>query len=252
MVKILYGKTNISDVLNKSKGIICCEYNRAHILKGVFGLARLPHVLPNKPYVDYNVLRKLPNSLKDKIDRIRHQIGSRKVILYQGIFLKERRLDEFCEAINELTDYVLLILAKESPELNEFKSKYKSDKIIFIPFINSPFHLCITRMARIGILTYMPKVGNIFQVANVLYCAPNKTFEYGKFSIPMIANDLPALRTVFDKYNAGICVNTPYDKDEIKKAIRTIDSNYEVYAQGAKSYYDSVDMLNLTKDAFEK
>ena len=250
LLKVLYGRINVSQILNTAKAVICCEYNRAHILKGMCDLKKLPYVLPNKPFVDESLFEFIPDNVKNIVDYIKKKAGCKKILLYQGVFIKERRLDEFCEAVNELSDYVFVIMTKDSVSLREFKNKYMNDRILFVPFVNPPYHLCITRLASIGILTYVPMPNDIYQVTNVLYCAPNKIFEYGMFSIPLIANDLPALQAVFNNYHAGECVDLPFSKDEIKKAILTISSKYDIYSQGSRRYYDSVNVVEIVKRIF--
>ena len=48
--KLLNPFSSFEDNLKKSKKIICCEYNRAHITKAIYNLEKLPYILPNKPY----------------------------------------------------------------------------------------------------------------------------------------------------------------------------------------------------------
>lgn len=79
---------------------------------------------------------------------------------------------------------------------------------------------------------------------NVLYCAPNKLYEYSKFGIPMVANDLPALNIAFYQNKAGVCLRSLSAK-EISEAILKIDSDYERYSQSSYQLYNSIDMVDL-------
>ena len=93
---------NYVKTLHKAEKIVHCEYNRAQISKGLYDLDNLPYILPNKPYINETVLGELPVEVKNLIDDIKIKIKGKKVVLYQGIFRsKERRLQEFCQAIKE-------------------------------------------------------------------------------------------------------------------------------------------------------
>ena len=48
--KLLNPFSSFEANLKKSKRVICCEYNRAHITKAIYNLDKLPYILPNKPY----------------------------------------------------------------------------------------------------------------------------------------------------------------------------------------------------------
>ena len=117
--------------------VVCCEYNRAQITKGVFQLERLPNILPNKPYFDDEKLKNVPDDIKLIVEDVSNKVRGKKVILYQGVFLsKERRLEEFCQALQNLPDdYAFLAMGKSTPMYENLKSKYSSDKIIFVSFI---------------------------------------------------------------------------------------------------------------------
>ena len=81
-----------------------------------------------------------------------------------------------------------------------YKYKKLNENLNHVDFIPAPYYLCITRLAIIGILTYNP------MLHNTAYCAPNKIFEYGAFSVPMIGNNIPGLN-ILKEHRAGILVN---------------------------------------------
>ena len=231
--------------VNKAKKVVCCEYNRAQIMKGIFSLERLPFVLPNKMYLPNETLASSP-----QIDEYLSLMQGKKVILYQGVFHgKERRLEEFCEAVQSLSDeYLLIAMGKGSAYYENLKKKYASEKILFIPFIKPPYHLLITKMASIGIMSYYPVPTTIYDVLNPLYCAPNKIFEYARYGVPMISNDIPGLSYIFNQYHCGRVVKDPITPSSIKQAIEDIYSNYDAYVKGALNYYKSVDVRQIVCD----
>lgn len=241
---------NFKQTINLGKAVIHCEYNRAHITKGLYKLDRVPYILPNKPYLEKDAFADIPNDVNTRISSLKERIGGKKVILYQGIFAsKQRRLEEFCEAVSEMGDeYTLLIMGRGNSDYEKLKSQYSSNIILFLPFIPSPYHLLVTQLAHIGVLSYFPTGRNYAEVINPIYCAPNKVFEYGMFGIPMISNDIPGLKNIYDKYNCGLCIDYPMNTVAIKKGIEYIFDNYDEMSRGAKLYNDSVNIQKTIRE----
>ncbi len=245
--RVLNPFLNLADTVRKSTKVVCCEYNRAQITKGIYSLEQMPYVLPNKMYVTKDELIDAPKDIQTLINPILSKIDGKKIILYQGVFLdKERRLEEFCEAIKEMSDdYILIAMGKGSSYYESLKEKYESEKILFIPFIRPPYHLLVTRVASIGVLSYFPDSANISTVINPLYCAPNKIFEYARYAIPMISNDIPGLYYIFMEYGCGEVVCQPMTTDRIKSTIEKIYIDYDKYSSSALRYYESVDIKKI-------
>lgn len=248
--KLLAPRLNLSNLFRKAYKVVSCEYNRAHITKGLFQLDTVPIILPNKMIFDEKKLENIPNDIKDTINTIKNSIAKKKMILYQGIFLdEERRLEEFCQAIDLLPeDYIFVAMGTGSEMYFNLKKKYESDRVLFIPFIRPPYHMLITKEAYIGVLTYFPRPYSINSVINPIYCAPNKIFEYAKYGIPMISNDIPALHYIFNEYSCGKCINYPMTPQSIASIIGDISQNYNQYSSGSHNYYESVNTLKIIKD----
>lgn len=249
--RILCLSYNAEKVFQNADKVVNCEYNRSQIMKGFLNLKRAPYVLPNKMLIDEESLLSAPEDVKRKVEEISRRIEGRKVILYQGIFLQgERRLDEFCDAVNAMgEEYVLILMGSDNqPGYRQLQQKYKDTNVLFVPFINPPYHLLVTRLAHVGILTYFPRPDNINTVINPLYCAPNKIFEYGKFGIPMIGNDIPGLHYPFNEYHCGVTVGYPMSPSLIMETLEKIFSDYDRYSKGAMDYYNSVDVNKIIED----
>jgi len=224
-----------SRVMQHAHKVVCCEYNRAHFTKAFFGLKELPTVIPNKPLLEIVPGDELPKNVR--LDT------SRRIILYQGILNRpERRLEELCEAVSHLpAEYAVAIMAPENDLKRELMRKYGSERVVFLPFIRPPLHLRVTREAFIGVLSYFPQPGDLRSCLNTLYCAPNKLYEYSRYGIPMLSNDIPAMREAFDKYGAGLCVQ-PYSPPRIAEAILKIAADYASFQAGASKLYSAVDV----------
>lgn len=243
--KLLSPFRDITHDISNAKKVICCEYNRALITKYLFNLKSCPTVLPNKPYEkeDISFLSTLPHDVLEILSKCKEK----KIILYQGGFHEERKLDDFAEAMGLLPEnYVLMLMGSNNSYFNQLKSKYENKRIYFLPFLPPPLHLEVTKQAYIGILSYIPRPYDIGMIINALYCAPNKIYEYSKFQIPMISNDVPALKEAFVTYHAGVCLEelTP---DIICKAVMEIESNYSSYTLGAKRLYNGINTESIVK-----
>ncbi|MBD5242445.1 MAG: glycosyltransferase family 4 protein [Barnesiella sp.] len=243
---------SMEDTLAKSYRVIHCEYNRAQISMGLYGIKQLPLVLPNKPLFPKDIFENIPDWIKDRLEKFDRKTDGKKIILYQGAFTgKERRLNEFCEAIDYLpNEYVFVAMGKETSYSKELQKGYANPNVIFEDYLPAPYHLLITQKANIGILTYFPLSKNFVDVINPIYCAPNKIFEYSYFGIPMIGNNIPGLKYPFKEYQCGEVVPIPLSAQQIASAIITINNDYSQYSVGAKKLYESVDIYSLMKSIF--
>lgn len=249
---LLYPFFDIKKVLHKAYKIVHCEYDRAQLSKWIYQLERMPYVLPNKPYEED--VDAMPDDIRGILDDLRGKTSNKCVLLYQGVIQpSDRRLEEFCEAIPELPDrYVLVIMGRKSQYAEYLRKKYPIERIIFVPFVRPPYHLLVTRMATIGILSYLPGRPTWQVVVNTVYCAPNKVFEYSKYSKPMIANDIPGLRYTFKQYGCGETVDYPLTAGKIVDAIFRIENSYEEYASNARRYYDDIQIPSIVRQIIEE
>lgn len=233
-------KLDAHEYASKALAVIEAEYNRAHITKAWWNLDRVPYVLPNRPYKSADIRKKSSITSRDDVAQLMEALKDKKIILYQGNISKERPLDKFIMAVEELGDeyaFVMMLNGKNPyPEL-------KTNNCYFVPFIAPPFHLEVTSNAYIGILSYVP-IKNSYSILNTLFCAPNKIWEYSKFGVPMISNDLPALTSQFHEKHIGITI-PELSIEKIKEAILEIDRDYTNYSKAAKEFYDSVDIKTI-------
>lgn len=238
--KIPFFKMDKEKIGNNALAIIVPEYNRAHIIKALWNLKNIPLVLPNKPCI-LNQIKK--NSfIEDKeAKKIIDKIGNKKIILYQGIISKERPLEMFIQAVDKYEgEYAFVIMSGGKNIYENIESK----NFYFIPFVAPPKHLQITSHAHIGILSYTPTNGTGYSPLNSLYCAPNKTFEYSMFGIPMLGNNIPGLKYLFGTQNNGICFENFSIKD-ICEAIDKIESNYTKYSINSLKYFNTCDYKKI-------
>lgn len=230
--KLPFFKMNKERIGNCAKAVVVPEYNRAHITKALWNLDKLPYILPNKPY--NNILISKESDVEDEqAKKILKNIGDRKIILYQGIIHPERPLDVFIDAVDEFSGEYAFVVMSGGKNLYEYK---KSKNYFFIPFISPPKHLQVTSHAHIGILSYIPTKSTGYSPLNSLYCAPNKTYEYALFGIPMLGNDIPGLKYLFDTKMCGRCFDD-FSVKSICKEINTIEDRYEYYERNSRRFY---------------
>jgi glycosyltransferase involved in cell wall biosynthesis len=240
-------KLDYKRLAKTAKVVVEAEYNRAHITKAWWELEILPSVFPNKPYNTIEIERNAPITSSEDIRTLMDNLCNKKIILYQGNISKERPLQEYIKAVGELgNEYAFLMMINGENPYPELKY----ENFYFIPFIKPPFHLEVTSRAYIGILSYTP-IKNDYSILNTLYCAPNKIWEYAKFGIPMIGNDLPALQEMFLRYQNGICLRN-LTKETIKETIQKINENYQAYEKESLQFFNSVDLREIVKSILEK
>ena len=133
-------------------------------------------------------------------------------------------------------------MGRHNKTLEEYKTL--DNQLIHIDFTPAPEHLVYTSKAYIGVLSYDP------YSLNNAFCAPNKTFEYSKFGIPLICNELPGLKSVIDTYKTGKAIDIN-NVESIKNAILEIDANYEFYSNNAKEYYKAVNCKEIIRNALK-
>lgn len=252
--KLVYPNFNMHDFLHQAKAVVHCEYNRAIITKGLYDLELMPYVLPNKPYFDESLLENIPSDIADRLDNIKDETKGKKIILYQGVFdSKERRLEEFCQAIELLPDeYVLMVMGAGGVYFQDLKRRYESKRVLFEDFIRPPYHLAVTKMSVLGVLTYNPLNTTMAGVINPLYCAPNKIFEFSRYGIPMISNDVPGLKFIFEGYHCGDIVSYPVTPEKVAEMILLIIDNEENMRIGAQKYYESIDFPSIVRNILKE
>lgn len=234
-VKMLKG------IVKKALAVTVCEETRGYIMQYWWKLEKLPFVFPNKPYNQITDKNHTPSIEETKA--VVNQIKDKKVILYQGIIQNTDELAEIAKALKTMkSNYTLLLMGIDKyNSVNEIKKIY--DNTIYISYIPAPYHLEITSYANIGITFYRG------DSLNKAFCAPNKIYEYTGFGIPILANEIPGLKNTVGAAGAAECVQM--SEQNIIKAIKKIENNYEEYSKNAKKFFSSTDNVKTMSELLE-
>ncbi len=228
----------LKERIKKAEKVIVPEYTRAAIVQACVGLDNLPAVIPNKPYDYEEKLTRLTNNPIDGMVERAHDEG-KKIIIYSGIFLRERKLEPFIESVRKLKDkYIMVLIGRKSEYLEELLSRYP--EVQYLGFYDPPAHLSVIEKADVGILTYVADCGSI----NPVFCAPNKIWEYAKYGMPMLCNDIPGLKYTVEYNHFGYCCDIN-SIDSICGALERIFDEYVQLSRNAKDYYATVDMEDI-------
>lgn len=226
------------------KRVVVPEINRAYIQKAWWDLPVTPAVLPNKPAIetlpDYDASEEpayvpMLRALREK---------GKRVVLYQGCFTPDRDLESYCKAVEALGDeYVFCLMGQRNEYQDRLCDLYPCTS--HIGAYPPPMHLYAGLYASVGILPYRSNPDRIAHLSplNSLYCAPNKIWEYALVGLPMVANDLPGLRTAIEGNGLGL-VAREGDVESIAEALEKTVESGEVFSKNSKEFYRGFDFAN--------
>ena len=218
----------LGPIARRALKIIVPEECRAAIARVWFKLPQTPTVVPNRPHVA------LFNAATKEGSEKQHcgSVQTSKTILYQGhIDQKERDLRAVARAVARLdVEWKLDLIGRDYGSLESLKEI--CPRVRYHGFFEAPSHLTVTATGYIGIVAYN------YTSLNNIFCAPNKVWEYSYFGLPLLCNDVPALRRVIDVFGCGICVDFD-DEYALEEAIRRIDSDYQRYSNNSYVFFNS-------------
>ncbi len=164
----------------------------------------IANIYSKKYNVDIKVIKNLPNKAIKSYIKSKSDLGldeNQKYIILQGAGINiDRGAEELVLAMKNVSDAKLLIVGSGDvlPLLKKMVIKEKiDDKITFIPKQNFESLRAYTAICEIGIT--LDKNTNL----NYKFSLPNKLFDYIQSGIPVLASDLPEIKSVIEKYDIG-------------------------------------------------
>lgn len=235
----------LADYARKAWKVVVCEKNRAYIHKAMWGLEKLPIVLPNKPY-DLTT-KQITQEMLKPIDIMQKE--ERKIVLYLGGLWADRDLRPFASAIRNINDYVFYIVGyatdvESKSQLDDLVNNYDA---IYLGNFKAPKHLEFVKKAYMGLLSYKTVPGKVIDSINALYCAPNKIYEYAAYGKPMIGNDILGLKEPFNEYNIGRCCDEN-SSESVKACIKEIENNYDVMSENCKKFFNDTNLDEIVEE----
>lgn len=222
--------------------VITPNAERGAIFRSWYKLKSSPFTLPNKAL--YHPRERNLFIEDEKVRELIASLSTKKILLYQGGIVAQRDVRKIAEAVKLLREEWVLVLMG-----NTDNSTYLDDLIrdfpdtIYISRISAPKHLQVTSWARIGIVSYT------YDDLNHVFCAPNKTWEYTGFGIPLLGNNIPGIVTDLQKFHSGEAVDLDNSiAFDIANKIRLIDEKYKEYSVGANLFYESSNFEDIVNN----
>ncbi|MCC6600978.1 MAG: glycosyltransferase [Crocinitomicaceae bacterium] len=205
-------------------------------LKNVFTVNRsIASIYSEKYNVPVKVMRNIPifNSLIHVKSREELGLpGDKKIIILQGAYIDpDRGGMEAVEAMQFLENVLLLIVGSGRDMENLKRKRIElglEDKIRIFPRMPYEELRHYTTNADLGLSLDKPVH------LNYTYSLPNKLFDYIHAGIPVLASDLPELRTVILERNVG-AVLSKVTPEDLAEAVRSMleSGDYAVWKRNA-------------------
>lgn len=211
-------------IIRKVDLVICASDERAQLMVDHYNLKREPLVVRNISQLSINIE---DNSLCSvyKLDDFFSKPGT--TVVYAGVVTKSRRIDELVHAVSKLASTCKLLIIGKGDFLDELKIlASKNDNLVYAFTGAIPYK-------KLGFLLSKCDIGFIYYPVNTLnniYCASNKVYEYASVGLPMISNENPTIKKIFDSEKIGISTN------DFVNGIRTIANNITDYREQCEIY----------------
>lgn len=221
----------------KADFVIVPDENRAWIAYLLAGLKRKPFVLPNIPvFPDF-----INTEDQGELTELRNAVPDAKLVLYQGfIDYGSRCIRELLMAFTYLDDYFRLIIMPSSQLSKGLMQRLSGDidnlklkeRVSVINTVKAPYHLLTVKQADLGIGLYRATS------LNQVYAAPNRFFEFTRFSIPVVLPDFPYFNHLSERYQFAVSTANPDNPREIAETIKRVLSpeNYRIARMNSERF----------------
>jgi glycosyltransferase involved in cell wall biosynthesis len=177
---------------------------------------------------DVAVVRNCPERWDPPVprpDRLRESLGipaTTSVVLYQGLLMADRGIEQAMEAILDVPDATLVLMGfgnqnGSQTDLEAYRATAARPpylgRVMIAPAVPPQELLEWTASADISIMLFQPTSENHDQVT------PQKLWESMAAGTPVLASDLPGLRTVVSETGCGRLVD-PTDPARVGQALR--------------------------------
>lgn len=212
-------------LVHRADLVITVNGLRARFVEAEYRLKRAPLVLHNyPPYRESG-----PN---DRLRKLVEQAGINpsRIVLYIGAILPERQLELLVEAVHLLNDGLVIVIQGFSPfpsYLEQLKSlvreKSLGGRVLFHEAVPPSEVHGYMASADVGIVTYRD------DCINTRLCEPTKLYAYLMAGVPVVASDLPGMRSAFKGRPVGVLVKAT--AESIARGIEEVLHNEQQYSE---------------------
>jgi glycosyltransferase involved in cell wall biosynthesis len=154
-------------------------------------------------------------------DRIRELLTlplATRVVLYQGLFVADRGIEQAMDAILEVPEAVLVLMG-----FGQHEERYRqlaatapyAGRVQVIDAVPPQELLAWSASSDVMVMPYQPST------PNHEYVTPQKLWEAMSAGVPIVASDLPGFRSVVPLVGCGVLVD-PTDPAAIARGIRSL------------------------------
>jgi glycosyltransferase involved in cell wall biosynthesis len=165
------------------------------------------------------VIRNLPFTKNNKeLGEFSFEIGSKKILFYQGALNKGRGLELIIDTMPLLENWIFIIAGDGTISENlqqRVKAKNLTEQVYFLGRLLPEELAKLTPLASVGI-SVEEDMGLSYH-----YALPNKIFDYIHAQIPILVSDLPEMNAVINKYKVGQVV-MERESENIAKQVEEI------------------------------
>jgi glycosyltransferase involved in cell wall biosynthesis len=189
------------------------------------------------------VVRNIPELVE--LDRssdggVRTRLGidsSKRIALYLGGIQLNRPLEHFIDAVEPLSDVVLVLMGPGDPAYVRHLRAYAEDRgcagrVHLTGPVPSETVVATAREADVG-LVVLKRTS-----LSVWYCLPSKLFESIHAQVPVVANDWPELRRIVEGYGVGVLCESekaPAITDAIRQLLDDGDGYERMKANASRA-----------------
>ena len=237
----------LPEYAQKAYKVVVPDLDRAYIQQAWWTLPEVPTILPNKPYSLNS--GELPAETLVALKKLEKE--TRKILLYSGVIMPERNIEDFAKALEGSEDFVLYIIGRSPSGVGYIEKLLQQyPNIEYLGYHTAPAHLELIKYAYIGLTPYVPTQSKLHPVLNALYCAPNKIYEYSAFGVPMIGTNVLGLLRPFERYNIGRCAKdmTP---ESVLECVEYIDEHHDEMSKNCLKFFEKDNLDKIVQDIIE-
>lgn len=170
------------------------------------------------------IVRNCPDSWAPPVprpDRIRELLElapTTRVVLYQGLFVVDRGIEQSMEAILEVPDAVLVLMGfgNLGPHYRELAAGPRYAGRVHVIDAVPPQQLLVwSASSDVMVMLYQPST------ENHEFVTPQKLWEAMSAGVPVVASDLPGFRSIVPVVDCGVLVD-PTDPTAVSQGIRAL------------------------------